>query len=956
MSKPVFISYSTDDTASAEQMRDGLEAGDGDVASIACWMAPRDIAPGKEYAEQILDAIEGCAVLVLLVSETSNVSRFVRNEVERAVSKDKVIIPVRIHEVTLSRSLEFFISSAQWIDALQGVEAVIPALTAALRQYVPAPPAAETGKEAAAARPRNLPNPATPFVGRSQEIEQILSQLQEPGCRLLTLLGQGGMGKTRLSIEIASHFYADADAVPDGVFFAALENLSRPEQIPGAIASSLGLPATSADPQRLLLYHLADKRLLLVLDNFEHLLEGAGLIAEILAAAPQVKILVTSREKLNLQEEWLFPVGGLDLPDVPIDPVAQAQASGAVQLFLQGARRVQAGRDFTADLPCIVELCQLVAGAPLALELAAQWLRLLSCAQIVAQLQESLDLLATPLRNVPERHRSMRAVFDYSWQLADQKARGILCQLAVFAGGFDWPAFQSVVRGSVMELATLVDASWVQVSQGERYSLHPLVRSYLQEKLAQEYPALAGEEMQAVPHRHSQHYSQVASGASTTILLREINNLVAGWRHAIQRLDVESLRRYVEPMAGGGGMQWPMSLGQTDALLSESVERLRQQRGKGTATTAGVGSALLEAILLTARINLIRRAGRLVEADKLAAEALTQLEVAGDGNESSRLRVQVLIALANVQGAMGRLEESGMLLDKLAVSTTHPMQRAVILSFKGGRANSLGDYEIAAELELSALPIFEQFKPGMFACRLGLSFTAVQRGEAEVALQHLQQAKVIFEDAGPVQQLDFSIYQARYELLIGNGDAAYALCLRALPEFRAYGYALSLVSALVVHGKTCLVSDKLDEAERAFREAHELAAEMQTVSANAMAMLGLAACALRREHPQDGEAYARQALALVWPCGLLPLALDSVVNLAETRILSGNSEKARVWLRVVMAHPATAYLVRVRARKLLESIGAESSEVEFSDPKLALDEIVTGLLAENRKESVENTQ
>ncbi|MFN2202582.1 MAG: helix-turn-helix domain-containing protein, partial [Caldilineaceae bacterium] len=316
-------------------------------------------------------------------------------------------------------------------------------LSSASRQPDPeqAQPLAEPDKGDQVRRaPHNLPSPATPFVGRRREIDDVLARLRDPACRLLTLVGQGGMGKTRLAIEVARRAYEQEDVTADGVFFVGLETLSRPDQVGVAIASSLGLPVEGADPYGLALSYMAGKRLLLVLDNFEQLVEGAGLVSDILAECPEVKALVTSRETLNLQEEWLYPVGGLDLPDLPAGTEEEARRSAAVQLFLQNAQRARADRDFAAELPCIVRICRMVEGAPLALELAAHWLRTLSCGQIVEQLQQSLDLLATPVRNVPERHRSMRAVFDHSWQLTGQRERSLLCQLAVFVGGFDLPA------------------------------------------------------------------------------------------------------------------------------------------------------------------------------------------------------------------------------------------------------------------------------------------------------------------------------------------------------------------------------------------------------------------------------------------------------------------------------------------------------------------------------------
>ncbi len=353
MPKPVFISYSTGDSATSEQIRDHLEA-----SGIACWMAPRDIAPGQDYAEQIINAIEGCTVLLLVLSETSNHSQYVIKEVERAIAKRKVVIPLRIHNVTPSRSLEFFISNAQWIDASQPpLERHWLSLASAIRNHLVPLPVRSTSRGVSSSaiafaavpssfhlpsnRHSNLPTPSTPFVGRRVELVEIAGRVADPTCRLLTLSGHGGTGKTRLALEVARNILAQGTMVPDGVFFVALETLSAPSQIPFAIARAMDLSfASQNDARDLLLAFLSEKQLLLLLDNFEHLLAGADLVSDMLATAPGVKILITSREALNLQEEWFYPVGGLDLP-LTQEPVEQALESGAVQLFALCARRAR---------------------------------------------------------------------------------------------------------------------------------------------------------------------------------------------------------------------------------------------------------------------------------------------------------------------------------------------------------------------------------------------------------------------------------------------------------------------------------------------------------------------------------------------------------------------------------------------------------------------------------------
>jgi predicted ATPase/transcriptional regulator with XRE-family HTH domain len=320
----------------------------------------------------------------------------------------------------------------------------------------------------------------TPLIGREPELATLNRLLGDPHCQLLTLAGPGGIGKTRLALELASIQYAQ---FPDGVFFVPLVSLSLPEFVAPAIGSALGLSSSSLlDPKVQLLNHLRQKSLLLVLDNLEHLLEGVGLLAELLEQAPGVKLLVTSRERLNLQGEWLFDLQGLPVP--PLDQVDRAEEYSAVALFIQSAQRAQVGFELSAEeRPWAARICQLVKGMPLAIELAAAWVRLLSCQEIAQEIEHNLDFLATSARDLPARHRSMRAVFDHSWKLVSNEERQALSRLSVFRGGFTREAAEQVAGASLTLLSALISKSLAQPVADGRFDLHELVRQYVEAHL-----------------------------------------------------------------------------------------------------------------------------------------------------------------------------------------------------------------------------------------------------------------------------------------------------------------------------------------------------------------------------------------------------------------------------------------------------------------------------------------
>ena len=251
----------------------------------------------------------------------------------------------------------------------------------------------------------------------------------------MTLVGPGGIGKTRLAIEAARQHVA---LFPDGVYFVPLAPVESPHLLASVIAEALSVSLSgSENASTQLVRALRDKRLLLVLDNFEHLLEGTGLLTDLLDA-PNIKLVVTSRERLNLQEEWVEEVAGLAYPRGRLTGTPEAYA--AVELFVQRAQQVQAGFSLADNTQAVVDICQRVEGMPLGLELAATWLRVMPCQEIAPQIERSLDFLTTAVRNVPERHRSVRAVLDHSWNLLSETERQVLARLSIFRGGFDLEA------------------------------------------------------------------------------------------------------------------------------------------------------------------------------------------------------------------------------------------------------------------------------------------------------------------------------------------------------------------------------------------------------------------------------------------------------------------------------------------------------------------------------------
>ncbi len=396
---------------------------------------------------------------------------------------------------------------------------------------------------------RTLPDRRTSFVGRELELSEVAELLLQKECRLLSVVGAGGVGKTRLALQTAQQ-QLEGGAFADGVVFVSVEALTDAGSIPAVVAGALGLTLSGQEDARTrVLRFLEGKRLLLVLDNFEHLLDGTPFLRELSSNNPQLKLLVTSRERLNLEGEWVFEVEGLAYPEERVT-VERAAYFDAVQLFFERARRAQHGFSLTPEtLPAVIKISQLVDGMPLALELAASWLRALPAGDIAGELEASIDLLESPTRDVSERHRSVRAVFDHSWGLLSEGERGVLRRLSVFRGGFRREAATQVAGATLPVLARLVDKSFLSMSPEGRYDRHPLLSQYTREKLA-EHP----EERVKVEQRHGSYFLSLVrelepdlwtlqSKEAFRVFLAELANVRAAWDWATLNLKVDEIEQ-----------------------------------------------------------------------------------------------------------------------------------------------------------------------------------------------------------------------------------------------------------------------------------------------------------------------------------------------------------------------------------------------------------------------------
>ncbi len=416
---------------------------------------------------------------------------------------------------------------------------------------------------------------STEFIGRQNDILKVKEMLAEPSCRLVSLVGPGGIGKTRLGIEITTQLQ---NVLENGAFFVPLQGITSVGQIVPAIASGVSCELYGKDDTLTQLKrYLEQKETLILLDNFEHLLDGTNIIVELLDAAKKIKILVTSREVLNLRAEWVWSVTGMRFPD-HIDGEIK-ESDSAVQLFDNYAKRLLPEFSLELEKPHVIRICQLVGGVPLAIELATTWLKSLTSAMIADEIQRNLEFLETNMRDMPERHRSMRAVIDQSWKLLSEQEKNAFKQLSIFRGGFKSEAGDQIVGASRVILSSLVYKSLVSYHT-ERYHLHELLRQYALQHLDME-----GDASERLVQAHASYYIQFLADRLQSYrskpsvldeILIEIDNIYLAWESVVSgSMEFEDLPSAIYCL--GGILNYCVSRQEGIKIFAPAIEMYRRQ-------------------------------------------------------------------------------------------------------------------------------------------------------------------------------------------------------------------------------------------------------------------------------------------------------------------------------------------------------------------------------------------
>src|SRR6478609_6911663 len=599
-----------------------------------------------------------------------------------------------------------------------------------------------------------VPVPATPLVGRDDDVAAVGDLVRAEGVRLVTLTGPGGVGKSRLAVEVAQRVGA---GFADGVRFVELGSVRAAELVTAAIAAALGLDTSGGRLITDLKSYLRGRRLVLVLDNFEQVMGAAPLVAELLGAAPGVVALVTSRMVLRLSGEHEFPVPPLPVPPIGAGDAAEVQRSASVRLFVQRAQAASAGFELTSgNAGAVAEICRRLDGLPLAIELAAARVRLLPPQALLARLDDKMGLLTGGARDLPERQQTLRNTLDWSFDLLSGGERALFARLGVFAGTFDLPAAEAVGAaaadpadpgraGHVMDtLGSLVDSSLVrpQTRNGEpRFGLLETIREYALERLRD------GADWREAHDRHAAYFRALAEPAPAELqgpgqlawldrLETEHGNLGAAMSWLVEQDQLEPaiqlswatwrfwwLRGHAEELAS-----------YVDILPKSEHLPPRQRALALSGTGFGLfasGDQATAQPLLEQSLPLYRQAGDMLGAATTAAMLGHLLALQHQDARASELLEQTLAPL----------QEAGN--DRLAgpERAQHLLDVALVCNFLGQIRLSQADHDRAAQLFTEALNAARsaQDRFTILVSLYDLALSSQARGDLTGAAERLQE-------------------------------------------------------------------------------------------------------------------------------------------------------------------------------------------------------------------------
>jgi predicted ATPase/Flp pilus assembly protein TadD len=738
-----------------------------------------------------------------------------------------------------------------------------------------------------------LPARRRHFVGRAAELATVQAALVDTNRRLITLAGTGGMGKTRLAQEVARRLHADRPGhFLDGIYFVELASVSAAEAstatiaetIATQIAQTVALPLHGDQPaMQQLLSYLQGRELLLILDNLEQLVDTAvDSIVDLLQQAPDLTLLVTSRERLNLYEETVLTLGGLPTPTTDTPTADQTEA---VQLFLHNVRQHNLNFTATADaLAAMATICRLVDGVPLAIELAAGWVRHDSMAEIARQIEQNAAFLATDLRNVPARHRSLRAVFDHSWDLLPTDLRPILAHLSVFPGHFNAATATAIAGADKRALHTLVDKSLLQKLSEDTFAIHPLLRQFAAEQLDETAQT-------AVSDAHAHYFAQQLAANEADL-------------HGAEELDWLAYLRTILPDLRAA---WHWA---TDRQQTTGTNENGAPSSQPASSQQDAGAPFMQGAMLYSLAHLYDVEGLYREGIGLFATAEHRLVQSRRLDQSSTdyLRGRLLSWIGRFHYHIGQYDEARAALET-ALALLRPLNKpdalALALTYRGEVARFEADFDAARRYQVESITLAQAAGATQVEI-LALLHTGkieIAEGKYRAAQQACESGLALARQAGGPPRLIalFEDNLGTVYLELGNHETAQqkflaAYALRQTLDDR-WGLGISLNNL----GVLALITGDYEAATDNYRQAQQVFQEIGYRWGAAMALTNLGRAFGYRQQYESARRRLHQAQQLWQAVGSQLGEGDCWLYLGQIALFSGAYEEARTWLNKSLA-------------------------------------------------------
>lgn len=742
-------------------------------------------------------------------------------------------------------------------------------------------------RSAPSAPTHNLPAETAVFVGREARLSELGATLSKPDCQLLTILGPGGVGKTRLLLQLGRRILKTYPGqFVNGVRFFTLAQLSSGHFLATALAETLGLTLSSENPATDLQNYLREKELLLLLDNFEHLLEETAgatqalqLLEQLLDAAPQVKIVTSSRERLRLEQEESVSLAGLAAPANGATP-ATAEFE-AVKLFVQTAQRIDRYFVTTPEsLGVIGKICRLLDGLPLGIELAAAWVRTLPVQDILAQLRVEFDFLQLPIHNRPERHQTLRNLFDHTWRMLDEQETAVMQRLSIFRGPFTANTAAAVAAAEPDTLLSLADKSLLQLvrhNDSQQFAIHELLRRYAAEQLA-----LQPQTEAALKTTHGHYFANFVEerieslrrGGPKSVfdeIAASINEIRAAWRWSQQSGD--------------------------EAIIEQSLEGL---------------------------FHFLWAKGWLQEGAATTMEVRTHLSKTGTKN--GRLLMQIEMWEGEFYAWLGRYEEATALYQRV-IAAARPDRAYPELNFALSGLGRLkywqGDYDEAKTLFEENIAVASHLEDGI---AIALALTSLANTVAEQSKDYEKVRRLYRESLEIAQEYDDKLGYARALINMGATafeegklDEAQTLCQESLLIYREIGYLHGIGAALKYLSHIAFLQQDYGQAKQLIDQSYALNREAGDRRAMFESLCQLGNIARNGEDYRVAGNHYADALQIAVEMDLEKLGLVLFLDLADLLQRIGHETEALQFINFILANPRSGQELIDSTRQLLEN-------------------------------------